>query len=138
PLYWEWGGAIRSTTVVGNIYSRPAPDGDAFGIVPLYFHGRSEKSGYDLVPPLLAYHGWDADSALTVIGPYFKSEDATGYHAGVLPFYFTGRHGDEEYDTVAPLFWRGKSGPREHITLFPFFDYRTSPEGSLFSSPLVI
>jgi hypothetical protein len=77
-------------------------------------------------------------SSTQVFGPYFKHQDPTGWHAGLAPLFFSGQHGDSEYQLVPPLFLRQVQGDRKRITLLPLFDYLETKTEKQFLSPLFV
>ncbi len=115
PGFCSWkGGETCDTRTATNI---------DLGLVPLYFHGQTETTSYDLVPPLLHYHGEDArdSSWVDVWGPYYRHHSETRDALHVFPFYYSlwGEH-------------------ERHTTLLPFFHYGWSGNSSLLITPLFL
>jgi len=115
PAFCSWKGGQYCD-------ERTATDID-FGVFPLYFHGHTETSSYDLVPPLLHYRHDDQreSSWVDVWGPYYRRHTEKRDALHVFPFYYS--------------LW----GPNErHTTLLPFFHYGWSGNSSLFINPLYL
>ncbi len=113
PAFCTWtGGATCDTRTATNI---------DLGIAPFYFHGQTEESSYDLVPPLLHYHADDskAESWIDVWGPVIRRHTEKRDALHILPLYYS-LWGENE----------------RHTTLLPFFHYGHTPTSSLFINPL--
>jgi hypothetical protein len=137
PLFWRWGDAEETTTIVAAGYFHRAADGVDFGLAPLYFGGRSAEQNYDvspllfwsyrraqrstlLLPALLTFHQQDDEQheSTTVVGPGYFRRAADGYDAGLAPLYFGGRSTERgDYDVSPLLFWSLRHGDRQTLVL---------------------
>jgi hypothetical protein len=93
------------------------------GLFPLYFHGKTEETSYDLVPPLLHYRRDDErdSSSVDIWGPYYRRHTEKRDALHILPLYFS-LWGENE----------------RHTTLLPFFHYGYKKNESLFINPLFL
>ena len=115
PAFCSWtGGDTCDTRTAKNI---------DLGIAPFYFHGQSETSSYDLIPPLLHYHGETEkdDSSLDIWGPYFRKHTEKRDALHVFPLYYS--------------LWGANE---RHTTLLPLFHYGWKDNSSLFINPLFL
>jgi hypothetical protein len=113
PLYCRWKGGSRCD-------GRTADDID-MGLAPFYFYGRSDRSEYEVIPPLLHYYHYTdvGDSEVEVWGPVWLERSREG---GVVD--------------VLPLFWHNWTDTSHHTTLFPLFHYGDDEEAQTIVTPL--
>lgn len=104
PAYCSWKGGSTCTPAT-------ADDID-FGLAPFFFAGKSERSRYELVPPLLHYFRYDEveDSSLNVWGPLLWKHTKKGDAFDILPLVFHSWGPDEDHLTVFPFFHVGHAG----------------------------
>jgi hypothetical protein len=116
------GPAFCSWTTGETCDTRTATNID-LGVVPFYFHGQSETSSYDLVPPFLHYHGENERdlSSLDIWALYFRKHTEKRDALHVFPLYYS--------------LWGANE---RHTTLLPFFHYGWKGESSLFVNPLYL
>jgi hypothetical protein len=115
PFFWHVRDDKSYLTAVGPFVHQEGPTGHDNWLAPLFFAGNHEKkdgthSGYALIPPLLTFSQWTADSAFTLSLPalYFRLRSGSDVDAGVVPFYFHGDNGNTDgarktYTLVPPL-----------------------------------
>ena len=115
PAFCSWTGGDTCDT-------RTAKELD-LGIAPFYFHGKTENSSYDLVVPLLHYHGENEKdfSNVDIWGPYYRRHTEKRDALHVFPLYYS-LWGENE----------------RHTTLLPFFHYGWKGDSSLFINPLFL
>ncbi len=115
---------------------------------PFFVEKNGPKGGYFHAPLLLTTSSWNADSAFTWAGPYWRTRKGTSIDSAVFPFYFHGSDkalgANKSYTLIPPLFfytraneelgtsltWAGPYMRKEDETrrttaLFPFY-YRIS------------
>ena len=127
PVFWRWGDAVRTTTIIGTAFLSEGTTRTDFGFAPLYFGGRSLEGDYDvsplffwalrdakkhstLIPALLTFHTGDGVTESTwVINTFFQSRP-TGFTLASIPLLFAGREGTSSYSFVPPLFWHWGDG----------------------------
>ncbi|MDF1563105.1 MAG: hypothetical protein P1V51_08680 [Deltaproteobacteria bacterium] len=138
PLAWDFDDGWTRTTLVLNTFYQRRIDGWRAGFVPLYFGGKTGHRRWDLVPPLFIHlaQGEGPERKDSVLfGPLYRHRMAQGWHAGLAPLYFGGRHATGGYDVVPPLLlarWRDEQGTR---LWFANTWYRHRPDGTFsFSS----
>ena len=115
PAFCKWkGGEVCDERTATNL---------DLGLFPLYFHGKTENTSYDLIPPLLHYRrDDDRDSSwVDIWGPYYRrhTEKREAFH--LLPLYYS-------------LWGRNE----RHTTLFPLFHYGYKDNASLLVNPLFL
>jgi hypothetical protein len=137
----------RSYTLAGTGWLFDTPDQLSAGVLPLFGFGRGYDDtgdtvdGWELIPPLLTWHRWDARSSSLVAGPFYRFQSDDGLHRGLAPLFFQGRGtGGRRYD-VAPLaltalysdeettfawiaqtiYWRNAASGDFHLTSLPLF-----------------
>jgi hypothetical protein len=113
--YCSWtGGPACSTSTAEDV---------DYGLPPLFFAGKNERSRYELFPPLLHYFHYNEvdDTSINVWGPLvWKHQRET-----------------DSFD-VLPLFWHTWGKNEEHITAFPFFHYGYEGTKMLLVTPLFL
>jgi hypothetical protein len=113
--YCSWKGASSCSP------SR-AEDID-YGVPPFFFAGKSERSRFEFVPPLLHYFRYSEldDSSINIWGPliwkHTKETDAFN---------------------VFPFFWHKWGKNQDHVTLFPIFHYGYEGTSNLLINPLFV
>ena len=92
-----------------------------YGVAPFFFAGRSERSRYEFVPPLLHYFNYDEldDSSINVWGPLIWKHS-----------------GESDAFDVFPIFWHKWGKNEDHVTVFPFFHYGYEGNSSMLVNPL--
>jgi hypothetical protein len=110
---WSGGPSCNSST---------ADDLD-YGVPPLFFAGKNDRSRYELFPPLLHYFHYSEvdDSGINVWGPLVWKHDRESDAFNVFPF-----------------FWHSWGKNEEHFTLFPFFHYGYEGTKMLLVNPLFL
>ena len=128
PVFWRWGSELERTTIVGNIFWHETLLRKDWGIVPLFFHGTSDRNGtYDIspllfwsfrdgkdqtlvLPPLLTYHHTDGETSSTwALNTWYQSRP-DGFTLASVPLLFLGREGKSHHAVVPPLFFRWGDG----------------------------
>ena len=125
--------------------------GKSFGIMPLFWASKRQKSSTTVIPPLLLFHHTNSETGrsdtaflptLTYVrklpgdtlalflglGYYRSSKERT--IGGFVPLVFHSRTAEQRHTAVLPLFFEGEnkvSGER-YMTLLPFFFYRKNGE----------
>lgn len=115
PAFCSWKG--------GSTCNLKEADDIDFGIAPLFFAGKSERSRYEFAPPLLHYFKYSEleDSSLNVWGPFvWKHTKET-----------------DAFDVV-PFFWHLWGKNEDHVTVLPFFHYGYKGNATLFVNPLYL
>lgn len=115
PLFCSWKG--------GPDCDPRTTDEIDLGLVPLYFYGRTDRSEYEVIPPLLHYYGYEeqGDHQTDVWGPLWMERDRDG---GVFD--------------ILPLFWHNWGKDEQHTTFFPLFHYGYEGAASLLVTPLFL
>jgi hypothetical protein len=101
------------------------------GLAPLFFAGRSDRSRYEVVPPLLHYFNYDEteDSETNIWGPLVWTHSKTSDAFDVFPLFFHNWGKNEDHLTVFPLFHYGYNGT-SHLFANPLFLTARSEEGA--------
>ena len=134
--------------------------GKSFGIMPLFWVSKRQKSSWVVLPPLLLFHHSDAvaQTSHTVIVPLLtyigrnKQETTAlflgvGYYrrsadkvwGGLFPLVWHSRSNEHSQTAVLPLFYSGenKTTGSRYTTLLPFFFYqRDANKSRLIVTPL--
>ncbi|HQY65500.1 MAG: hypothetical protein IPQ09_05490 [Myxococcales bacterium] len=110
PLAWHVRDDASRTFVLGPLAHREAPGEHDNWIAPLAFTGARADGGYFHFPLLLTSSHWNAKSAFTLVGPYFRDRTGTDVDLGVAPLFFRGDNGDVEggrktYTLIPPLLY---------------------------------
>ncbi len=149
PVYWHWrghrddnGGEDWSTLVIPPFYrhawSGPGEDrGQAFGVAPLFAYGESfARDGrllreHLVIPPLLTFHIWTPERALSIAGPFYYSRDRTTVDWGFAPLWFAGSDLTSNYLTVPLLltYHTENHDDGSALTVVGPFWSRTHPQG---------
>ncbi len=108
PALWRVRDHDTNVVVVGPFVHREAPHENDNWLAPFYFSGSRPDGGYFHSLPLLTYSQWSKDSALTIVGPYFRTRSGTDTMLGAVPFVFHGNNGNVEgnsrvYTFIPPL-----------------------------------
>lgn len=123
PAYCSWKGGSTCNLKRAN-------DID-FGIAPLYFAGKSDKSRYELAPPLLHYFRHDelSESSINIWGPLIwkRTKDTRAFN--IFPIFWHSWGKDESHLTVFPLFHYGYKG-NSKLLINPFYVSARSEEGA--------
>lgn len=125
-LFARWGEPGRERLWAGPFYRSRTGERRHFGLFPLYFGGRGTGENGDgyydhVLPPL--FMRWGGATTSTTVGfPFYYSSSPDGYHLGVMPLLFMGRHdmGERHYTFVPPLFWRWGSRAEDTTLVLPF------------------
>jgi hypothetical protein len=115
PLFWRWGDANETTTILGNVYWHEEPGRKTRSVFPLYFGGSTgDDESYDVAPPLLFFRSTEGDrTTLLALNTIYASRPS-GYTLASVPFVFAGRDGLDSYACVPPLlFFRAGDGTNE-------------------------
>jgi hypothetical protein len=94
-----------------------------YGVPPFFFAGKSDRSRYEFVPPLLHYYRYSEldDSSINVWGPLVWKHTK-----------------DSDAFNVFPLFWHKWGKNEDHVTLFPLFHYGYAGTSNLLINPLFL
>ena len=115
PFYCSWNGP-------SGCHPSRAEDID-YGLPPLFFAGKSDRSRYEFVPSLLHYYRYDEvnDSSVNVWGPlvWTHTQDTDAFN--VLPFV-----------------WHNWGKNKDNFTLFPLFHYGYEGNRNLLINPLFV
>jgi hypothetical protein len=108
PAFWRVRDGDSDSVVLGPWVHREAPNEHDNWLAPLYFEGKRKDGGYFHAPLLLTTSHWGADSAFTLVGPYFRARGGSNVDMGVAPFFFHGDNGNIEgnrstYTLIPPL-----------------------------------
>jgi hypothetical protein len=101
-LTLHYGEGATETTIVGPGYLHTHPDGWDAGVAPLLFAARHGASHYTLIPALATLHEGDADSELTIAGPFYAWQTTEFEHDGVLPLWLHGQWRDGTHYLLIP------------------------------------
>lgn len=119
PLWFHWRGqraegGSYATRVVPPFYLHSwqgagQARGTSVGLAPLFFYG--ETWGQDgalrrehlVIPPLLTYHTWTPEHALTIAGPFYYDRLRADTDWGVAPLVFGGSNLRRRYLLIPPL-----------------------------------
>ncbi|MBI5518389.1 MAG: hypothetical protein HY909_31750 [Deltaproteobacteria bacterium] len=91
PVYWSrWQGAGEA-------------HGLALGVAPLFMYG--ESWGQDgalrrehlVIPPLLTFHTWTPERAVSVAGPFYYNRSGADTDWGLAPLWFAGNNPNRSY-----------------------------------------
>jgi len=104
PWYCFWSG--------GRTCGWKSSENVDLGLAPLFFVGKSDRSRYEIVPPLLHYFHYNEieDSETNIWGPLLWKHTKTGDAFDVLPLFFHNWGKNEDHLTVLPLFHYGYKG----------------------------
>ncbi|UQA58158.1 hypothetical protein [Polyangium aurulentum] len=118
PLFWRLRNGNSHTTAVGPFIHQESeatakkPATHSNWLPPLLFEGRSGKSGYLHIPPLLTFTRHSDHDGLNIVGPMFcrwkggpdcDTRTAEDIDLGLAPVYFYGRNERTEYEIIPPL-----------------------------------
>jgi len=122
PLFCKWKGGPACDP-------RTADDID-LGIAPLYFYGRSDRSEYEVIPPLLHYYRYteEGDHAIDMWGPVWLERSREGGVVDIFPIIWHNWGKDEQHTTVFPLFHYGYKGS-SWLLVNPLFIASEGEEG---------
>jgi hypothetical protein len=122
PWYCFWKGP-------GSCGWKHAENVD-LGIAPLLFAGKSDRSRYEIIPPLLHYYNYNEveDSETNFWGPLLWTHTKTSDAFDVLPLFFHNWGKNEDHLTVFPLFHYGYKGT-SHLFVNPLFLTARGEEG---------
>jgi hypothetical protein len=134
PLAWRFFDEAQGTdtTVIGPVYADRDREGSAFGIAPLYFHGRAAdgSAGYDALAPLL----WRSFGVNALGEPWSTTLTPLGYHlregdhtAGLWLNYYYERGEDRAVDVLFPLVWRWTEPDDDELWVLPLYWSRDRP-----------
>lgn len=149
PLFFSWRGALDrpgggdySTWVVPPVYShrwtgRGQSHGSALGVAPLFFYGESWgddgalRREHLVIPPLLTFHTWRPEHALTIAGPFFYDRLRGDTDWGVAPLFFAGNDPQGNYLLIPPLltYHHENRETRTNLTVVGPFWTRGTPDG---------
>jgi hypothetical protein len=128
PLFWRWGDAIETSTIVGPAFLHETTTKSDFGFVPLYFGSRGIHGDYD-VSPLLFWSFREEEQHTLVLPPlltyYRKTPESR--HLLVLPF-FDYRETDTTQLLVSPLAVHAKGPGFEATVIGGLYWHLAGPE----------
>lgn len=126
PLIWNLRDTESRTTVVGPVVNRIAPGERHDWLAPLYFHGTTKTSGYNVIPPLLTWTTYEKNSGLNIAALAFCTWEggqdcdvrtARTMKAGVAPFWFYGHNELSSFHLIPPLLSYTAVNERHETTL---------------------
>lgn len=139
PLAWRVRDRENHVLALGPLAHREAPGEHDNWLAPIVFEGKRKDGGYFHSPVLLTSSHWDAKSAFTIAGPYFRDRTGSDVDWGVAPFAFHGDNGDEDgnrktYTLIPPLLYfnRKKELSGESMRVFGPVISTESPKRSVF------
>jgi hypothetical protein len=116
PLFWYSRDGAKSTTK----------------FFPLLWAGRTETSSYQVVFPVFwRFTDSKAETATTIVGPIFWSQNKTDRTRGLLPLFWYSRDSATGAGSTAlmPLYYENH-GPGRKTVMTPLFGYKRSPESN--------
>jgi hypothetical protein len=122
PAFCSWkGGEACDARTATNL---------DLGLFPLYFHGKTEDTSYDLVPPLLHYRREDDrdNSWVDIWGPYYRRHNEKRDALHFVPLYYSLWGKDERHTTLLPFFHYGYKG-NSSLFINPLFLSKTDDDG---------
>ncbi len=155
PLYFRWRGQTDEGGTFGTDIVPPfylhrwegpsQAHGLAVGLAPLFFYG--ESFGRDgalarehlVIPPLLTYHTWRPEHALTVAGPFFYDRLRNDTDWGLAPVVFGGSDLTSSYVLIPPLLTYHQHGRTDGTSLTvvgPFWHQATADSQSFNLAPI--
>ena len=122
PFFWHVRSEQSYLTAIGPLLHREAPGETDNWLAPIFFGGTRKDGGYFHAPLLLTTSSWSAASALTIVGPYFRTRKGSDMDAGIIPFYFHGESGTDEgantnYTLIPPLLFYHKEKELDQTNL---------------------
>jgi hypothetical protein len=155
PLYFRWRGLLDdggryATDIIPPVYAHswegPAlAHGSAFGVAPLFFYGDSfDRTGalareHLVIPPLLTFHTWRPEHALTVAGPFYYDRLRNDTDWGLAPLFFAGNDLTSNYLLIPPLLTYHTENRAEGTNLTvvgPFWTSNTAESTSFNLAPV--
>jgi len=123
PMYCKWKG--------GPACDRRTADQMDLGLPPLYFYGKTERSEYEVIPPLLHYYRYDelGDKSTNLWGPVLLQHSPDKEVVDVLPFFYRSWGKNEARTTLFPFFSYGYKGDT-HLLVTPLFLDAKGEDGS--------
>jgi len=119
---FNWIGLLYYCAFQGYTSCSPSHTENVdYGVAPFFFAGKSERSRYEFVPPLLHYFNYSEldDSSTNVWGPLIWKHSA-----------------DTDTFDVFPIFWHNWGKNEDHVTVFPLFHYGYEGNSSTLINPL--
>jgi hypothetical protein len=117
PLFLWHRGPGREGGIIGLAYGYHDQKGWAGGLFPFLFLSNRNNRSYQVVLPFL-FHFNDRtrERDTLVFGPFYRQRTPNGWHAGLVPLVFAGRHDDVRYAAVPPLYvFRGDRHGSTHV-----------------------
>ena len=104
PGFCSWKG--------GSTCSLRSAESLDLGVFPFYFYGKTDRSEYEVVPPLLHYYRYDdiGEKSLNIWGPLLWKHSRTRDAFDILPLVYHIWGQDEDHLTVLPFFHKGHKG----------------------------
>ena len=101
-----------------------------YGVPPFFFAGKSERSRYEIVPPLLHYYRYSEldDSSFNLWGPLMWQHKKETDSFNVLPIFYHSWGKNEDHVTVLPFFHYGYKG-NSNLLINPLFLSARGEEG---------
>ncbi|HVH42141.1 MAG TPA: hypothetical protein VM925_07345, partial [Labilithrix sp.] len=139
PAFWRVRDRQNHVLVLGPLAHREAPDEHDNWLAPLVFEGSRKDGGYFHSPALLTTSHWNAKSAFTLVGPYFRDRTLRDVDWGIVPFLFRGDNGNldgarKTYTLVPPalFFHRERELDESALTVVGPVISETNPKRSIF------
>lgn len=146
PFYWHWrgqrdaGGEYLTRVIPPFYYHYWHAEGEArstaVGLAPLFFYGEtwardgSLSREHLIIPPLLTYHTWRPEHALTIAGPFYYNRERNDTDWGLAPLWFTGNNLRRRYLFIPPAltYYRHRHEDHASLTVVGPFWVRNSPD----------
>lgn len=123
PGYCFWKG--------GSSCNPETADEISYGVAPLFFAGKDERTRYELVPPLLHYYRYTEldQSWLNVWGPVIRAHDEKSDSFHVAPFFFHKWGKNADHITIPPLLFHYGYEGDANLLVTPLFINRNGDKG---------
>lgn len=131
PLFGYFRDEHSYTLTIPPFYTHEdRKDGTyAWGVFPVAFKGKTKKSEYTFVPPLLFGTYREANDAYTLAGPYWRVRDRKTVDWGVFPLLWARSDLMESRLILAPIFFRfTERRGQASTTVVPPFYYTTDKQ----------
>ncbi|MEM1034642.1 MAG: hypothetical protein AAGN82_30160 [Myxococcota bacterium] len=124
PVFCKWTGGPRCD-------GRTADEID-YGLAPLYFYGRDDRSEYEVIPPLLRYYSYEEknDQEYDIWGPVWTEKNRDGGVVNVLPLFYHSWGENRASTTLAPFFHYSYEGPQKRTIATPLFVDHIQDDGA--------
>jgi hypothetical protein len=119
--FWKGGQSCNPETA----------DEISYGVFPLYFAGKDERSRYEFALPTLHYYRYEEldQSWLNVWGPFIWSHSAETDSFNVAPLFFHSWGANEDHVTIPPLLFHYGHKGDANLLVTPFFINKNGDHG---------